>query len=86
MLIHDRVQRSGSQWAAGERRADGSHERLKSALQDRYTVGRGIGAGDLATVFLARDLKHDRVLNPCRWRPGRASGSWIQGREAALRV
>ncbi|MFH1764488.1 MAG: serine/threonine-protein kinase [Gemmatimonadota bacterium] len=44
-------------------------ERLKAALADRYTIDREIGAGGMATVFLARDLKHDRqvavkVLDP----------------------
>jgi serine/threonine-protein kinase len=44
-------------------------ERLKSALADRYAIERELGAGGMATVYLARDLKHDRlvavkVLNP----------------------
>src|SRR4051812_16494465 len=44
-------------------------EQLRSALAGRYDVERQIGAGGMATVFLARDLKHDRrvavkVLNP----------------------
>ena len=44
-------------------------ERLRAALADRYTIEREIGAGGMATVFLARDLKHDRhvavkVLDP----------------------
>jgi tetratricopeptide (TPR) repeat protein len=43
--------------------------RLSVALADRYTIDREIGAGGMATVFLARDLKHDRnvaikVLDP----------------------
>lgn len=33
---------------------------LNAALADRYEVEREIGAGGMATVFLARDLKHDR--------------------------
>ena len=42
---------------------------LTSALADRYRIGRQLGAGGMATVFLARDLKHDRdvaikVLKP----------------------
>jgi serine/threonine-protein kinase len=42
---------------------------LNSALTDRYAVQREIGAGGMATVYLARDIKHDRnvalkVLNP----------------------
>src|SRR5664279_1955255 len=42
---------------------------LTTALADRYVIEREIGAGGMATVYLARDLKHDRpvalkVLNP----------------------
>jgi len=42
---------------------------LTAALASRYTVGRELGAGGMATVYLARDLKHDRdvalkVLRP----------------------
>ena len=45
------------------------HERLTSALADRYRIERELGAGGMATVYLARDLKHDRdvaikVLHP----------------------
>ena len=44
-------------------------ERLKAAHADRYRVEREIGAGGMATVYLAEDLKHHRkvavkVLNP----------------------
>jgi len=37
-------------------------DRLKSALADRYTIGRELGSGGMATVFLAKDLKHDRQV------------------------
>src|ERR1051326_460056 len=42
---------------------------LNSALAGRYTIDREIGAGGMATVYLARDLRHQRkvalkVLNP----------------------
>ncbi|MEO8227363.1 MAG: protein kinase [Gemmatimonadota bacterium] len=42
---------------------------LISALADRYVVERELGAGGMATVYLARDLRHDRrvalkVLRP----------------------
>ena len=45
------------------------HSRLTAALSDRYRVGRELGQGGLATVYLAPDLKHDRdvavkVLHP----------------------
>src|SRR6266581_172854 len=36
--------------------------RLQAALGDRYTVERELGRGGMATVFLARDLKHDRAV------------------------
>jgi TolB-like protein len=44
-------------------------ERLQAALADRYRVERELGAGGMATVFLAQDLKHERevaikVLHP----------------------
>jgi len=44
-------------------------ERLTAALSDRYAIEREVGAGGMATVYLAQDLKHDRqvaikVLNP----------------------
>src|SRR5205809_4638963 len=42
---------------------------LKTSLVGRYAIDREIGAGGMATVYLARDLKHNRpvalkVLNP----------------------
>ena len=42
---------------------------LTAALADRYRISRQLGAGGMAVVFLARDLKHDRdvaikVLKP----------------------
>ncbi|HVT38890.1 MAG TPA: protein kinase [Gemmatimonadaceae bacterium] len=33
---------------------------LNAALSGRYTIEREIGQGGMATVFLARDLRHDR--------------------------
>ncbi len=36
--------------------------RLKEALQDRYAIERPLGAGGMATVYLARDLKHERQV------------------------
>ena len=35
---------------------------LNEALADRYVVEREIGRGGMATVFLARDLRHDRLV------------------------
>ncbi len=37
-------------------------ERLKTALADRYKIERQIGAGGMATVYLAEDLKHKRKV------------------------
>jgi serine/threonine-protein kinase len=37
-------------------------DRLKQALQDRYTIERELGQGGMATVYLARDLRHDRPV------------------------
>jgi serine/threonine-protein kinase len=44
-------------------------ERLSTALAERYVLEREIGQGGMATVFLARDLRHERrvaikVLHP----------------------
>ena len=36
--------------------------RLTSALADRYAIEEELGAGGMATVYLARDLKHDRQV------------------------
>ncbi len=46
-----------------------SLSRLSAALADRYRVERELGAGGMATVYLAHDIKHDRdvaikVLHP----------------------
>ena len=43
--------------------------RLTSSLADRYRIERELGAGGMATVYLAHDLRHDRdvaikVLHP----------------------
>ncbi len=37
-------------------------ERLKAALADRYAIERELGAGGMATVYLAEDLKHERKV------------------------
>jgi serine/threonine protein kinase len=37
-------------------------ERLSAALAERYRIERELGAGGMATVCLAQDLKHDRKV------------------------
>ena len=42
---------------------------VADSLRSRYTLERELGRGGMATVYLARDLKHDRsvalkVLHP----------------------
>ena len=37
-------------------------DHLRSALAGRYLVERELGQGGMATVYLARDLKHDRPV------------------------
>ena len=38
------------------------HNSLAEALVDRYRIDREIGRGAMATVYLARDLRHDREV------------------------
>ncbi len=37
-------------------------DRLAAALAGRYTIERELGAGGMATVYLAHDVKHDRKV------------------------
>ena len=37
-------------------------QRLSASLADRYLLERELGAGGMATVYLAQDLKHDRKV------------------------
>ena len=39
-----------------------SLEQLTTALADRYRIDRELGAGGMATVYLAHDLKHEREV------------------------
>ena len=36
--------------------------RLDAALADRYVIDRELGAGGMATVYLAHDVRHDRPV------------------------
>jgi serine/threonine-protein kinase len=46
---------------------------MRSALADTYDLERELGAGGMAIVFLARDLKHDREVALKVFRPELAS-------------
>ena len=37
-------------------------ERLRTALADHYRIERELGAGGMATVYLAEDVKHHRKV------------------------
>jgi serine/threonine protein kinase len=37
-------------------------DRINAAFTDRYAVERQLGAGGMATVYLAEDVKHDRKV------------------------
>lgn len=59
---------------------------LKDALSDRYLVERELGRGGMATVYQARDLRHDRLVAIKVLRPeiGLALGSERFVREVRL--
>jgi serine/threonine-protein kinase len=42
--------------------SDALLSRLRDALRDRYLVERELGEGGAATVYLARDIRHDRPV------------------------
>ena len=48
-------------------------DRLRTSLADRYAVERALGAGGMATVYLAEDLKHHRKVALKVFRPELAS-------------
>lgn len=37
-------------------------DQLQAALADRYTIERELGRGGMATVYLAKDLRHERLV------------------------
>src|SRR5215204_7552647 len=46
----------------GHGMADSSLQGLAEALRDRYLIERELGAGGMATVYLAHDVRHDRKV------------------------
>ncbi len=58
-------------WESGDAtRATARIEALRDALAGRYTIERELGHGGMATVFLARDLRHDRSVALKVMKPG----------------
>ena len=57
-------------------------ERLKAALANRYAIEHELGAGGMATVYLAEDLKHERKVAVKVLRPDLAA---VLGVERFLR-
>ena len=48
--------------------------RLNAALEGRYAIERELGEGGMATVYLAKDLKHNRNVAPLRSADTMSSG------------
>ena len=61
-------------------------ERLGAALAEHYAIERQIGAGGMATVYLARDLKHDRAVALKVLRPELAAVLGIERFLSEIRV
>ena len=55
-------------------------DRLKTALADRYAIQEELGAGGMATVYLAEDLKHHRKVAVKVLRPELAAVHQRRGR------
>src|SRR5205823_4411955 len=79
-MVGGRARRAGA--ADGRAAMTNLFDRLHTALADRYRLERELGAGGMATVYLARDLKHDRPVALKVLRPELAA---VLGAERFLR-
>jgi serine/threonine-protein kinase len=57
---------------------------LAAALADRYRIERELGAGGMATVYLAEDLKHHRKVAVKVLRPELAAAHGTQAYTHAI--
>jgi serine/threonine-protein kinase len=70
-------------WESGDKSGpDVDAEKLGEALAGHYTIERELGHGGMATVFLAHDLRHGRVVALKVMKPGLLAGT---GAERFLR-
>ncbi len=63
--------------------------RLNAALEGRYAIERELGEGGMATVYLAKDLKHNRnvalkVLKPELAAVVGPSVSWLKSKSPQI--
>jgi eukaryotic-like serine/threonine-protein kinase len=60
------IQNIGNSWGPSSHLAEAdmadAFARLQRALAKRYTVRRAVGSGGMATVYLAEDVKHHRLV------------------------
>jgi len=63
-----------------------SLDRLEAALIGRYAIEREIGRGGMATVYLARDLKHERDVAVKVFRPELAAAVGIERFLGEIRI
>src|SRR3954452_15761501 len=59
---------------------------LREGLRDRYELERELGRGGMATVWLARDLRHDRPVAVKVLHPDRAASLGPERFQREIRV
>jgi serine/threonine protein kinase len=59
---------------------------VAAALADRYQIERSIGTGGMAVIYLARDLKHDRMVAIKVLRPAIGAGIGAERFLAEIRI